>query len=252
MSLDDTSVFTLRLVGSQPELVKPTVFPMERLAEYLRLYAALIGKKNHPVFLNLQNTSVGLTARVPLQYKYDTEMRLSGSDSSASNVFNEISRAMAKDAINFAEIKNSAAHVLRRIEPETSEKTIVISQATDIDGQIVDVNSKKEGSSVTVLESTGRKMTFAIHNIELGKQLAQKWRGETLRLHTNGNWKRSTTGWWPDPNNCVATSFEGLDNSSALDVFNSFRDIPNNGWTTIENPIQLWEQLRGINEVTHV
>lgn len=45
-------------------------------------------------------------------------------------------------------------------------------------------------------------------------------------------------------NKVYADHFEDLDEESALEVFEKLRNIPGNGWSDIENPLDAWRSLR--------
>ena len=61
----------LRIMRRNPERI-----PMDRLAEYLRLFADLLGAENHPVFKGIKRASTGLRAAIPLERQNHALLRL--------------------------------------------------------------------------------------------------------------------------------------------------------------------------------
>jgi hypothetical protein len=61
----------LRILQRNPDRI-----PMERLGEYIRLFAELLGTDNHPVFAGIKKASTGLKAAIPHDRRPYAQARL--------------------------------------------------------------------------------------------------------------------------------------------------------------------------------
>lgn len=246
MQNEDTSVFTLRLLGKSP-----AEFPMERLAEYMRLYAKLLGGENHPVFSHLEDKSTALVADTPASRATQTDQRLRQATNDpkfeAYKYIKFIETEMSKDDIPSAELKDSKNNVIYLFKPAEVSITHTVIQSARIDGEIVGVVGADDTMHVSVREYNGRVIKL-LADIATGRELAIHLRIGTVRLQTFGTWNRTEHGWVPDSKKCKIQDFLLLEDIDVVTIFNQLRSIPNNGWNNIPDPEKIWKELRGLDE----
>lgn len=247
MEKNDTAVFTLRLLGTTPETL-----PMDRFAEYVRVFSKLIGSENKPIFCDLIQGSAALSATLDVaRYTHAVDrIRQASWDSSfsAHKHIIALETALTSDGFAGAEILDNHNELLHVVEPTEAKITHRVVQKAKIDGEILGVVGKDETLHVTVREYSGRIIKL-LADVTTGRELARHLRGAPLRLQTHGSWARhAERGWIPDAKKCKITSFSILEDIDAYELLLSLRDIPNNGWKFLGNSDHAWKELRGINE----
>lgn len=244
--MDLLSTYSLKLYDR-----KLADISLDRLAEYLKDFAHVLGKDNHPIFSSIDEGSILLRAKVPSSKVSTIDKRLldaqSGdTQSGLSKVLIKMENMMSEDGISKAEFINHDQHVVVALLAANDEATAHwVTQVGEVDGEIVGVIGADDTMHVTVKEWGGRIVRL-VAQVELGRDLGHHLRMGTVRLHVHGRWNRTENGWKPDPKRCFISRFEMLDESSAIHILNELRAIPGNGWRSEPNPMALWQELRGI------
>ncbi|MEY3995978.1 MAG: hypothetical protein RL344_321 [Pseudomonadota bacterium] len=244
MKLNNTSVFTLRIDG---ENLSPTTFPMERLAEYMAIFAKLIGADNQPVFKEVSKGSTCLDITVPALWETRTEQSLlrAANDPSYKNhkYINQLEEDLLKDGYKSAELLNARKQLIFLVTPQAAKITHSVNHAAKLEGEIVGVFGRNDKMHITVRDYGGRIFKL-LADVPTGQKLARHLRGGFLRLQTKGVWNRTNNGWVTDPNKCHVINFDELEDIDALTIFQEMRNIPGNNWTTMNNPEQVCRELR--------
>lgn len=240
--------YTLRLLERDPDSI-----PMERLADYLRAFSDLIGVENKPVFKGIKKASTGLRAFVPPENRGKAQLRLvtaqSNSENEMSRPIKVLQSMMSIDRIPCAELLDESNNIIALFSgvEEAAQQTFKVKQQGSIDGVVTGIKGADDTINVYVRDSLNRDLIFICRNVEVSRQLLQRFRLGSVRLHVHGSWIRTEQGWIPEQNKCYLDSFEDLDEATPLEVFRSLNAIPNNGWINFEDPVAEWEKIRGIS-----
>jgi hypothetical protein len=239
--------YALRIRG-----VTPRTLSMFRLAEYLEEWAQLIGEENRPVFGGIVQGSAVLRASVPFDRKLEARSRIvtakAGASPAAARAAERIERLMASDgARGQVEDRNGAViYEFRKpvVEPLPTEH--VVTDAGVIDGTVVGIVGIDDTVHVRLQEGSGSVSSVSVRDMQLARQLATHFRGEPIRVHVHGTWKRDGAGVW-SPHSLYADRLDELDPRAAAAVLDELAAIPGNGWATMDDPEALWRSIRGGN-----
>lgn len=241
--------FKLRLIGINPDAVR-----MDKLAEYIGLFADLLGVENQPVFKGVQNASTGLKAYVPPPNRIAVNRRMlvlkNDPDSRPAKIMRHIEETMGRDGIRKAEIRDQSDNVVYVAQwRKTNENPAPrIQQHGSVDGVVTGLVGVDDTMNLYMRDLHSRDLRLIVRNVDLSRALLQRFRVGLVRLNVHGTWMKTDTGWAPETNKCYVDSFSDLDESSLSEVFETLTKIPGNGWATLEDPIAEWERIRGIRQ----
>jgi hypothetical protein len=249
METQDTSVFTLRIDG---ENLSPKTFPMERLAEYMTLVAKLVGIDNQPIFKEVSEGSACLEVAVPSSRETHTEQSLkrAANDPSYKNhkYIGHIEESLSKHGYKSAELFNARKELIFLVTPQDAKITHSVWQEGEIDGEITGVRGADDTMHIEIRDNTGLISNLVCKDLSLALDIAQKHlRRGTVRLLVEGKWNRTAKGWKADAKQCEVTGYQSLDETPLLELMLQIRALPNNGWNTLQDPLQAWKDLRGID-----
>lgn len=241
--------FALRLRGTDPKRL-----PMADLAVYLKEFAALLGVENKPVFTGIIKGSALLKSDVQTDYPslILSRIRMAANDESSDGAphYQRIQALTSKDGLT-AQLLDSNKVVLidfKKNQISEEHEPIVVHDTAELDGQVVSIAGQDDTVHVQLMGAGGRKSSITIRNLTVARDLAKRFRAGMVRIRVHGTWRRSSEGVW-EAHNIYADGFEDLEESSPLDVFKALRDVPNNGWLKHENPIKIWEHMRGLHDL---
>lgn len=224
-----------------------------RLAEYLKAFAQLLGEDAKPKFAGIVNGSAVLRARDDSDRPENTRMRISTAaqhaESPGHTYYAQIERMMVENSAR-GEIIDKNKIVLLKFEATAANddpRDVVIHDEAELDGVIVGVTGSDDTAHVKLQIAHKVVYSIAVRDIGLAKKLATKFRGETIRLHVHGTWKRKFDGTWY-AHSLYADRIEDLDQRSADEVLKEMLAIPNNGWSDMKDSIVFWKDLRGLND----
>lgn len=246
--MDAIGIYSLKLYDR-----KPDELPMDRLADYLREFALILGKENHPVFSSIRESSVVLCAKVPEAAQGRVEKRLLDAQrgemqSGIGKHLVHLETMMLEDGISKAEFLDPKERVIYSLLAANEPVFYTVNQSGEIDGEITGVVGADDTLHIRVRDWAGRDVRLITRDLSLGHDLAKHFRSGILRLYVQGQWNRLESGWMPDSRKCVVNSFQTLNESSATEVFNTLRAIPGNGWASDPNATSTWANIRGLNE----
>ena len=247
METQNTAVFTLRIDGDN---LTPVTFPMERLAEYMVLFAKLVGVDNQPVFKKVSEGSACLETTVPISRETHTEQNLRRAANDPSykphKYIGQIEVLLSEHAYKSAELLNSRKELIFLVTPQEAKITHSVWQEGEIDGEVTGVRGADDTMHIEIRDNAGLTSNLICKDLALALEIAQKHlRRGTVRLLVDGKWNRTAKGWKADAKQCVVTAYESLDETPLLELMLHIRALPNNGWSTIHNPEQAWKDLRG-------
>lgn len=245
--MDAFNIYSLKLYDRTPDDM-----PLDKLADYIREFALILGKDNQPVFSSVSESSILLCAKIPGHKQSHVDQRLldaqrGDTQSGASKHLLSLEILMLKDGISKAELLNPQQQVLISLHAANEPVLYTVSQSGEVDGEITGVMGADDTMHITLKEWGGRIVKL-VTDVRIGRELGHHLRTGVVRLYTHGQWNRTDAGWKPDPKKCFVDRFEVLDESGVVEIFNELRAIPGNGWATEPDPLALWRELRGIEE----
>lgn len=224
-----------------------------RLAEYLKAFAQLLGEDAKPKFAGIVNGSAVLRARDDGDQPEKTRMRISTAaqlkDAPGHAYYAQIERMMAENSAR-GEILDKNKVVLLRFETAAANddpRDVIIHDESELDGIIVGITGSDDTAHVKLQIAPKIIYNISVRDMGLAKKLATKFRGETIRLHVHGTWKRKFDGTWL-PHSLYADKIEDLDQRSVDEVLKEMLSIPNNGWSEMKDSIGYWKDIRGLND----
>lgn len=231
----------------------PDRFRMDRLAEYMREFAELLGVENNPVFKGIKKASTGLKVSIPQDRKHYAHARLTEAKtnpaSRASRLLHRIEDMLGEDGIQEAQLLDTSDNVVylfagKCVETEQVER---LHQEGTVDGTVTGLVGADDTMHLHLRDHGGNDFRLLIRDESLAREILKNFRFGTIRAHIRGGWIRTELGWVPEANRCTVVQFEVLDDSPAGAVFDELAQVDGNGWTSMEEPMNAWEQLRGIH-----
>lgn len=227
-------------------------FPMDRLGEYIREFAELLGTDNSPVFKGIRNASIGIRASVPDHRSNNASARIvqakTEPNSRAGRVFSSIETMLGRDGIPVAELLDSAGKVVCLFRGAAQEQNVApkVFQEGMIDGVVTGLVGADDTMHLHLRDRFDRDLRLVIREEHLARELLQCFRTGHVRLDVRGTWVQTDEGWIPESGKCLVTQFVVLDESPLSEVLEEFVAIPDNGWKTIEAPLEFLASLRGV------
>lgn len=243
--MDAIGIYSLKLYDRKPDDV-----PLDRLADYIKEFALILGKDNQPVFSSVNESSIKLCAKIPGHKQSQVEQRLLDAQrgytqSGVSKHLLRLETMMLDDGISKAEFLNPLQQILVSLHAANEPVCHSVSQSGEVDGEITGVMGADDTMHITLKEWGGRIVKL-VTDVRIGRELGHHLRTGIVRLYAHGQWNRTDAGWKPDSQKCFVDRFEVLDESGVVEIFNELRAIPGNGWATEPDPLALWRELRGI------
>ncbi|MCX7256368.1 MAG: hypothetical protein NTZ64_06415 [Polaromonas sp.] len=238
----------LRILQRNPDRIR-----MDRLGEYMRQFAELLGTENFPTFKGIKQASTGLKADIPVERQHYTKLRLveakTNFESRPARILRSIEDLMGKDAIKEAQLLDSVGNVvyLFRGHVEEPDKVPKLQQQGIVDGIVTGIVGADDTMHLHLRDHFDQDLKLVIRNENLARDLLKQFREGHVRLTVHGTWHRTDFGWVPESNKCTVESFEVLEETPLQDVFMEIAEIPGNGWKSLDDPIFEWEKLRGLH-----
>lgn len=237
--------FALHLVGTRPDRL-----PLDACAEYLKQFAQLLGKSDKVHFAGAVKGSVVLRAAVDSQAQFDVFKRFQVAktqpDSDPARAVQALHAQLRRDRLE-ASVKDREGRVIldfpARPEPEPSTEVLVHDTGT-LEGMVVGIEGADDTVHVRLRDADDQDRRAVLRDMAQAREIANRFRGQAIRLHVHGTWKRTPEGQWK-PETVYVDRYEDLEEDDALAVFEDLRAIPGNGWAEVEDPLNAWQDVRG-------
>ena len=132
------AIYLLKLQGRRPSELR-----LDRIAEYMRLLAQLLGLENQPTFGSVQDGSVLIAAHVEPARIAAIDARLTlvrgQPDSKEARPMRDIEDEMRKDGISDAEVIDPVGTVVCRLHAANEPVLFSVSQSGEVDGEVTGV-----------------------------------------------------------------------------------------------------------------
>ena len=240
--------FMLRILKRNPDRV-----PMERLAEYLRVFAELLGTENRPVFKGIKKESTGIRALVADDCVDKVNQRLklvrTEDDSRPARVAAELEAMLGVDGIREAELLDANREVVHRFHGVQAANEVLhrVWQEGTVDGMVTGLVGADDTMHLHLRAVDGYDIKVLVRSEDLAREVLAHFRKGLVRVCVRGHWIRGDDGWHPETNRCTARSFELLDETPLTAVIAEFSAVENSGWRAVEQPEDLWRELRGVH-----
>lgn len=244
--MDTREKLTFRIDSFTPETL-----PMARLAEYLAQLAALYGSEERVHFDKIRKGSAILQVVIEEQAMPKVFQRLqsvkSGDpDVEAKKAFKALDNLLRSDNAIGSISREKGGKVLdfpgRKAPPP---EVFTLTQPTTVDGVVIKIGGKDNTIPVTLRDQEGKIINCQIRGEAHAKELSRHYLEAPIRVHGTAKWIRYADGTW-EIEMLHIQSYEELDTTPLDEVLENMRRIQGNGWAAIENPIQEWKKMRGI------
>lgn len=248
----DTWDYALRIHG-----VTPKTIPLGRLGEYLKAYAALIGTASQPAYAGVVRGSSRLRASIPVEHQVGTRARLlamrheadhgtvAANDDSAIKARDSLAAMLAKDGWN-GEIEDRDHNVILTFDKLRLPAYGVDRSMHDIgviDGVVIALGGVDDTVHMRLLVRPGEVVSVTLRDMNDARKAARHFRGDTIRAHVHGTWKRSSEGRW-EPHVLYLDRIEELSDEAGSDLLARLSALPGNRWSTMADPQTLLRALR--------
>lgn len=223
---------------------------MDKFAEYVREFSALLGNDPDIRFAGLVKGSAVLRASVSGQAQPNVQVRLLEAktlpDSQAAEQARKLSKALRQDGLRAELLDRRNNKILEFdgvVAANEPANEVIVQDSGTVDGIVVGIEGADDTVHVRLRDMNELESRVIVRDMSVARELARRFRDQPVRMHVHGTWKRDTTGVWL-PHKLYADSFEDMDNSSPLEVFERLRGIPGNGWSDVDDPLTAWRSLR--------
>jgi hypothetical protein len=228
--------------------------PMGRLAEYIRVYAELLGDSNDPRFVGVVKGSALVRARVPVDRQLDTKIRLMSitgdvaraDESSGRRAYATLAEMMATDGLSGDIEDRTGAIILKFERPRRVDapKEYIVKDSGVLDGVLISLVGMDDTVHLRLQDVGGRTHKVTVRDIAMARRVATHFRDAPLRVHVHGTWKRTAEGKW-EPYALYLDRFEELSDEPASAILSHLSGLPGNRWAAMEDPQAFLRDLRG-------
>jgi hypothetical protein len=243
-----TWTYMLRILQRNPDRI-----PMDRLGEYIRQFAELLGTENQPTFKGIKKASTGLKAAIPNERRPYAQQRLLEAkikpDSRPAKNLRSIEDMLGEDGIKEAQLLDASENIVYLFKghaPDTTPSVQLYQQGT-VDGVVTGLVGADDTMHLHLRDHFDHDLRLVIRDETLARELLMLFRKGLVRVNVHGTWLRTELGWIPETNKCTVDSFEILDDTSPQEIFGALAAIESNGWITLDDPIYEWKVLRGVH-----
>ncbi|NMT33766.1 hypothetical protein HGQ62_03765 [Stenotrophomonas maltophilia] len=246
MAQRDSWTYMLRIREASPDRIR-----MDRLGEYLKLFAELLGLENSPVFKGVKNASIGLRAAVPAPRREAVWIRIQEAKykhkSRAHAQLQKLEHMLGEDSFGSAELRDVQDNVVLLFEakqPLTMSK-MTVRQIGDVDGMVTGLVGADDTMHLHLRDIYDRDIKLIVRSESLARELLERFRRGTVRVRVHGLWTRTELGWVPENNKCTVDSFLVLIDEPLTRIMERLAEVPGNGWRELEDPYGFWRDIRG-------
>jgi hypothetical protein len=210
--------------------------PMSRLAEYMAELARLLGEQERVHFSRLEQGSAILVSKIeePAAPKVEERLqkvRQGQGPKDAMQAYKNLDTLLAKDNA-VATLAEGGAEIIAfpgRTRPKPV-KYGPFREDGSLDGVVIRVGGRDDTIPVLLRDAEGAEYACQTSS-GLSRQLAQHYRGATIRVHGSGKWVREENGSWILQQFDI-DRFEVLDDTPLTDVVSKLRAVEGSEWST--------------------
>jgi hypothetical protein len=226
----------------------PYTLPMERLVDYLKNLAVLLGSTENVHFVRLDAGSVDCqietdASEEPKIVSRVREVAQGSGTQEAKNAYKNLRELLEEDKAS-AELESEIGDVVADFpRASTGEQEIFgpFWQFGALEGMLIMIGGRDETVPVHLLDDGRFHKCNATR--EIAKELAPHLFRSPIRVYGRGRWFRNSQGKW-ELSWFDIDRFEPLDDSSLPDVVSRLRAIPDNDLLSLKNPLEEIRKLR--------
>jgi hypothetical protein len=245
--MDIKEKLTFRIDSYTPESL-----PMARLAEYLSNLAALYGSEESVHFDSITKGSAKLNVSIDEPAVPKVMWRLQSVNSAsavqdAQRAYQTLDNLLRADnAVGTISTGKKGGKILEFLGRKLAiQETVTIIQPTTVDGVVIKIGGKDATIPVHLRDQEGKVIRCEIRGEAYAKELSRHYLGNPIRAHGSGKWVRHGDGTW-EIQLLTIQSYEELDTTPLDEILADFKSVSNNGWGSMEFPIEEWRKLRGL------
>jgi len=240
----DDSLFTLRISAYSPDAI-----PMHRLAEYMQQFALLMGSEAHVHFKKLIKGSTAICVKVEQDKVQAVGERLAkannpGAPADVARPFKALDDLLRNDNAR-ATIRHGSAQIIKfpGRDMAVAQRIGPVKEIGQLEGLVISVVGKDSTKHIRLLGHDGEEYKLYTRNIELAREFGHNL-FNLVRVSGTGTWFRDEDAKW-DLDNFLVQSCEPLESASLIEAVAALRDIDNDDWKNLADPVQVWHELRG-------
>jgi hypothetical protein len=221
------------------EKYTPYTLPMARLAEYMADLAALLGHEDHVHFIRVGEGSADLIHQVEEQEQSQVVERLhlvkqGLGPIEAQKAFRQLNAKLREDG-TAAKMIRGRGKLLTFPGADSPPPAIYgpIVQPGTLEGKLIKIGGKDETKPVHIMDKDRYYICNA--NAEVAKRLSTAYE-ENVRVYGVGRWSRCEDGRW-SLDHFNINDFEVLESETLKSVVGKLREITNNGWRSVDDPL---------------
>lgn len=236
--------YELHVIGTRPKTLSLVDF-----SELVKRFADLLGSPSSVHFGALRQGSARLLAKVDDDAKLDVQVQLIEARTKA-HAMPKVARLdeYLRSKGWHGEVRNHDGAVviafpgaLNAVQPQ-EERTV--QQIDTIVGRVIKIGGRDETVPMTLETPDGSFVDVNVRGRELAKRLAPYLFDTEIRVTGLATWKRDGEGQWACAG-VLVDDFTELDGTSVTDLFDQLKDLPDNGWNSMDDPIGEWKKSRG-------
>jgi len=239
---DDKEILTFKIDAWTPETI-----PMARLAEYMRLVAALYGEQGEVHSRRLKKGSAVLESTVAREAFPKVVTRLQALKTMTppedlAKTFEQIDDLLRSDNAVGTVSRPKGGKILEfpgRKAPKP--EAMSLTQPTTVDGVVMRVGGIDETIPVVLVDNDRVVYRCTIRGRERARELAKYLYGAPIRVSGTGKWIRNTDGRW-ELDHLLVASFEELDDKPLDEVVNELRAMAKGQWNA--DSLKRWKRDR--------
>jgi hypothetical protein len=226
----------------------PHTLPMERLADYLKNLAVLLGSTQDVHFVRLDAGSVSCaleteaTEEPKIIERVRSAQRGVGTDEAIKS-YGKLRELLEKDAAS-AELEAESGDVILDFPLAVGAEQVIFGpfwQDGSVDGILIKIGGIDATVPVHLVDEGAYHICNA--NREIAKDLAPHLFSHPIRVHGRGRWIRNTSGKW-EMQWFDINRFETLDIVGLNDAVDRLRAIPGNDLTASNDPLAEMREVR--------
>lgn len=221
----------------------PTSIPMERLGEYVKALAQLMGETAGVHLARVTEGSVVLHAQIDEPAQVKVRERVIGvvgktASKDVMKAYGALDEMLRKDNAT-GKLVDGTGSVLIPFPGKHRPEPVVYGpfrQDGTLEGQVIRVGGKDD--TIPVHLRDGAVVHTGLNTTEdVARRIAQHLLGPTIRVHGTGTWFREGDGTWQLKSFRIS-DFELLDETPLGDVVARLRAVRGSGWSEVPDPVR--------------
>lgn len=226
----------------------PLTLPMARLAEYLKDLSALLGSEQAVHFIKVGKGSANLVhvideAEVSAVRQRLTLVKSVNPPTDLLRAYTALNEKLRADRVKGRILDDTGARLLYFPGIKTEQPVTYgpFNQPGTVEGVLIKIGGRDETVPVHIEDGTNSYTCNASR--DMARRLAPYLFGKPIRLHGTGKWYRDEDGTW-ELTWFNISDFEELSDDALPVVISRLREIQDNKWESVNDPLDELERIR--------